>query len=251
MEFRSNGPTAEMNANEDLPEQEREGGATMIILPSSQMAHQLRREEVFSSRRLDALQPKLAPSSNEPVWLRCIPANSNNYYPAQATGRSPIVKKESVANELLSMPVVATLLNHPFHLSYPPACVVKFSVQALQREIQRLTANLSERDRYISELEQAKQARGGGMPASGNNLGTNSGEMKAAVIVQSPEMEELRSSVASLKEEFKCLQYSAVDAIRLASDELLSNYKKIMDYVHEEVEVIRREIGINHQPKSH
>ena len=39
---------------------------------------------------------------------------------------------------ILSTPIIAALINHPFHLSCPPASVIKFSVNLLAQEINRL-----------------------------------------------------------------------------------------------------------------
>ena len=61
--------------------------------------------------------------------------------------------QESRVPDILSMPIIASLLNHPFHSSCPPASVVKFSLIALQREVHRLTDELAVKDQCISELQ--------------------------------------------------------------------------------------------------
>lgn len=60
---------------------------------------------------------------------------------------------DSRAPDIFATPIIASLLNHPFHSSCPPASVVKFSMLSLQREVQRLTDKLAAKDECISELQ--------------------------------------------------------------------------------------------------
>mmetsp|Transcript_34923 Transcript_34923/g.73654 ORF Transcript_34923/g.73654 Transcript_34923/m.73654 type:complete len:656 (+) Transcript_34923:166-2133(+) len=60
---------------------------------------------------------------------------------------------ESRVPDIFATPIIASLLNHPYHSSCPPASVVKFSMIALQREVRRITHELAAKDERILELQ--------------------------------------------------------------------------------------------------
>lgn len=65
--------------------------------------------------------------------------------------------EETCVADILSTPIISSVINHPYHSSCPPPCVVKHAVLTLQREVIRLTDDLAVKNRYISELEAKAQ----------------------------------------------------------------------------------------------
>lgn len=102
----------------------------------------------------EASNTSLVPTTDANSNLTVLQGTNDHSY------RSDCLEKrvQESAPDLLSMPIIASLLDHPFHLSCPPASVVKFSLHTLQREVCKLTEEVAAKERCIAELrEKAKE----------------------------------------------------------------------------------------------